>query len=171
MTTEKERKFSENWKASERALMFIAMKYEGRRLHDAEDLFQDTMLKAFKNFDKFDPKYKFSTWAGIIMRNTFIDKYRKVKDVHVSGLDTTDEMNICNTIPNGEYSKFMKSFDVDYLRKHSEEVLSEKLRKPYEMWAKSYQYNEISETLGLPIGTVKSYVHQAKTKIMETFPR
>ena len=52
MTTEKERKFSENWKESERTLMFIAMKYEGKRLHDAEDLLQDTMLKAFKNFDK-----------------------------------------------------------------------------------------------------------------------
>lgn len=165
------REFDKLCKENERSLMYMAMKYSNFHKENAEDLLQDTLLKAGRAFHSYKPDFKFTTWVGRIMRNRAIDEFRKSKDMNVSSLDTTDELNICNMIPNGEYSAFMDSFDIEYLRKHAKEVLSPKLLAPYEMWAQSMAYKEICAKLDLPMGTVKARVHEARSKIIETFPK
>jgi RNA polymerase sigma factor (sigma-70 family) len=168
---EKEREFTKLCEENKRSLMMSALNFEKNNKDNAEDLMQDTLLKAYKSFNNYKSDFKFSTWVRAIMKNNYIDRYRKNKDVKFSGLDTTDEMNICNIIPNGEDIKLFDSIHCEELMIHAERVLSDKLKKPFKMWLDSYAYKEISEEMDMPIGTVKNQIHLARTKIIETFPR
>lgn len=132
---------------------------------EAEDLLQDTTLKAHDNQDKYVDNVNFKGWIFTIMRNIFINNYRQtVRKATV--IDQTEDLyhlNVCQdsgfTTPEGSYavkeiSSVINSFEDD-------------LRQPFNMFVAGYKYNEISEKLGLPLGTVKSRIFMARKCLRE----
>ena len=132
---------------------------------DAYDLLQDTTLKALDNEDKYVDNVNFKGWVFTIMRNIFINNYRKgVRSATVidqtedlyhlnlpqeSGLDTPD-----GSIAAKEITSAIDSF-------------SDEFRIPFSMHVAGYKYNEIAEEMGLPLGTVKSRIFFARQRLQE----
>lgn len=134
---------------------------------DAADLMQDTMLKVLDNADKFTDNSNFKGWVFTIMRNIFINNYRRgVRTATI--VDTTDNLYHLNLSqdsgiesPEGSYgaaeiAAAIGEFPDDY-------------RIPFSMHVQGYKYAEIAEHMGLPLGTVKSRIFFARRKLQERF--
>ena len=132
---------------------------------DAYDLLQDTTLKALDNEDKYVENVNFKGWVFTIMRNIFINNYRKVvrsatiidqtEDLYhlnlpqESGLETPEGSFAANEITDA-----INSFSDDY-------------RIPFSMHVAGYKYNEIAEKMNLPLGTVKSRIFFARQRLQK----
>jgi len=132
---------------------------------DADDLIQDTFLKAITNKDKFDPATNMKAWVYTIMKNTFINKYRKETKVNTI-IDNTKDLYYLNNSNSSD----MATPDSDY--NHGELVkvideLQDDHRIPFQMHFQGYKYKEIAEALNLSIGTVKSRIFFSRKKLME----
>lgn len=133
---------------------------------DAHDLLQDTMLKALDNEEKYAEGTNFKGWLFTIMRNTFINNYRRgVRNATV--VDTTDNLYLLNlgesTIESPE-----ESYSATEISKAINEF-SDEYRIPFSMHLQGYKYNEIAEKMNLPLGTVKSRIFFARKKLQERF--
>lgn len=126
----------------------------------AQDLLQDTTLKALDNEDKYVDNVNFKGWIFTIMRNIFINNYRQnVRKATV--IDQTEDLYHLNisqdsglSTPEGSYavkeiSVALNSFSDDY-------------RIPFNMFVAGYKYNEIAEAMNRPLGTVKSRIFFAR---------
>lgn len=132
--------------------------------HLAQDIIQDTMLKAVLNINKFEPKAKFSTWLVKIATNVYRDYLRKNKfyELIEEGLADKGKQVEDTVISNYEYKEIMKII----------------LKLPYEKRAVfilkhyyGYKYEEISEIIDCPIGTVRSRLHNAVKYIIREIER
>jgi len=137
---------------------------------DAEDLTIEAFGKAFKNIDKYSPKFAFSTWLFKIASNNCIDFLRKKKGITIS-LNKVDE--------NGkEYEPsvadkgltpeegFIKNQKAQILRSVVKS-LKPRYRDLIELrYFQEYSYIEISEQLNLPIGTVKAQLFRSRELLM-----
>jgi RNA polymerase sigma factor (sigma-70 family) len=133
---------------------------------DANDLIQDTLLKAISNKDKFDPATNMKAWVYTIMKNTFINKYRKDTKVNMV-MDNTRDLYYLNT---SSIAEEVVAPDSEYTHGELEKVVSELQddhRIPFQMHFEGYKYKEIAETLNLSIGTVKSRIFFGRKKLME----
>ena len=130
---------------------------------EAQDLLQDTTLKALDNEDKYVDNVNFKGWIFTIMRNIFINNYRQtVRKATV--IDQTKELYHLNVsqdsgidTPDGsfaikEISAAITSFSDDY-------------RIPFSMHVAGYKYQEIAEKMQLPLGTVKSRIFFARQRL------
>jgi RNA polymerase sigma-70 factor, ECF subfamily len=133
-----------------------------RDSHDAEDLIQETIIRALTNEDKFQEGTNIRAWLFTIMRNIFINDYRKKSKRNVV-IDTTDNMYYLNasaTISNAGERSFVMNDIRNALMK-----ISNELRVPFMMHFKGYKYHEIAEQLNLPLGTVKSRIFFARKEL------
>lgn len=130
---------------------------------DAYDLLQDTTLKALDSEDKYVENVNFKGWIFTIMRNLFINKYRKeARSVVI--VDQSDDLYQLNfsqdsgfDSPEGainakEIQAAISSFSDDY-------------RRPFTLFISGYRYAEIAKQMNLPLGTVKSRIHQARIRL------
>lgn len=130
---------------------------------NAYDLLQDTTLKALSNEGKYVENTNFKGWVFTIMRNIFINNYRRqVRSATV--VDTTEDLYHLNlsqesglSTPEGsfaakEISEAIKNFTDEY-------------RVPFSMYIAGYKYNEIADKMGLPLGTVKSRIFFARKRL------
>ena len=163
--------FVKLWKENKNSLFTTSLSLEKNNKDNAEDLMQDTLLKAYKSFGKYSPEFKFTTWVRVIMKNTYIDKYRKVKDYYFNSLDTDEELSVSNKMTDNGYSKILYSMDYDDVIKFVDNEIPYRIQKSFKMWLENYSYKEISDEIDLPVGTVKSHVHMARTKIIKNFPK
>lgn len=132
---------------------------------DAYDLLQDTTLKALDNEDKYVDNVNFKGWVFTIMRNIFINNYRKVVR-SATIMDQTEDFYHLNLpqdsgfeTPEGsvaakEITAAINSFSDDY-------------RIPFSMHVAGYKYNEIAEKMNLPLGTVKSRIFFARQELQK----
>ena len=134
---------------------------------DAKDLLQETYLRAINNKDKFQEGTNIKAWLLTIMRNIFINNYRKKVKTRVL-FDSTDNLYFLNSGPNqignqGESNMFNEELNVIL------KELDESLRYPFIKHFEGYKYQEIADDMKLPLGTVKSRIFFArqdlKTKI------
>ena len=135
-----------------------------RNMHDAEDLIQETIIRALTNEDKFQEGTNIKAWLFTIMRNIFINDYRK-KSKRNTVIDTTDNLyylNASTTISNVGERAFVMNDIRNALMK-----ISNELRVPFLMHYKGYKYNEIAEQLNLPLGTVKSRIFFARKELKD----
>ncbi len=129
----------------------------------AQDLVQDTTLKVLDNESKYVDNVNFKGWVFTIMRNIFINNYRRqVRSATV--IDTTEDLYHLNlsqesglTTPEGsfaakEISEAIHSFAPEY-------------KEPFTMYVAGYKYSEIAEHMGLPLGTVKSRIFFARKRL------
>ncbi len=142
-----------------KALKPFALKLT-RDMEDANDLMQETVLKAFTNREKFTEGTNLKAWLYTIMKNTFITNYQRMvrKGTFV---DTTDNLHYINSsasiIENNAYTGFaLKDINLAI------EELDDVHKSPFMMHYRGFKYHEIADKLGIPIGTVKNRIHIAR---------
>jgi len=144
-----------------------------RSIDDAEDLIQETYLKAYKYYAKFSEGTNFKAWLFKIMKNTFINSYRKKKlqphrvdfdELH-EGLEQTllDRGEVQNPDPEAEF--IFSEMDTEV----RDAILS--LPHDYKMVIlladlEGFAYREIADILEVPVGTVMSRLYRGR-KMLE----
>ncbi len=136
-----------------------------RNVEDTNDLVQDTMLKALTYQDKFTDGTNLKGWLYTIMKNTFINNYRRMVKRNTF-IDQTDNDyyldSVSHSVKNDAEKKFMLN-DIE----QAIEALPPSLRKPFTMNTKGFKYHEIAEILHNPIGTVKTRIFVARRQLRE----
>ncbi|MDE6417788.1 MAG: RNA polymerase sigma factor [Duncaniella sp.] len=134
---------------------------------NAYDLLQDTTLKALDNEDKYAENTNFKGWVFTIMRNIFINNYRRATR-NATVVDQTEDLYHLNlsqdsglATPEGSYAA---SEITDAIN-----AMSDDYRVPFSMHVAGYKYNEIAEKMNLPLGTVKSRIFFARKKLQDRF--
>ncbi len=131
---------------------------------NALDLVQDTFLKAIQNQDKFVDESNLKAWIFTIMKNTFINNYRrKVRENTM--IDGTQELYYVNTTTDKGYISPESSYSENEINKAIDALHSD-YRAPFRMHFEGYKYEEIAEKLNLKLGTVKSRIFFARQKLM-----
>ncbi|MCK4663510.1 MAG: RNA polymerase sigma factor [Bacteroidales bacterium] len=135
-------------------------------VEDSHDLLQETFFKALKYRDKFIEPMNLKSWAYTIMKNTFINNYRRaVKSRTI--IDSTKELYYINIPQNSGFSSPDSSYSANELR-NGIEKLKKEFKVPFKMHIEGYKYKEIAEELNLPIGSVKSRIFFAREKLMSS---
>ncbi len=130
---------------------------------DANDLVQDTMLKAITYYTKFREGTNIKGWLYTIMKNTFINNYKKM--VRVSAFVVrADEISSANLMYSSTRNQGETKFVMDDLH-NALKKLPDTYLVPFNMYFEGYKYHEIAEHLDLPIGTVKTRIHVARQLI------
>lgn len=131
---------------------------------DAQDLLQETLLKAISNRHRFAEKTNLKAWLYTIMKNIFINNYRRAVKTNTI-VDNTKDLYFLN-IPQQSNSHAPESrySEREILKKI--ESLQEEYRIPFNMYFDGYKYKEIADYLDLPIGTVKSRIFLARRQLM-----
>lgn len=136
-----------------------------KNAEDAKDLYQETAYRAIHNRDKFRPETNFKAWTFTIMKNIFINNYRKKVKANTI-LDATDNTYF---IDNGLYVS-SNDGNRNILMKELQSMidsLEDSIRIPFVMHHEGYKYNEIAEMFNLPLGTVKSRIFFARKALKE----
>jgi RNA polymerase sigma-70 factor (ECF subfamily) len=134
---------------------------------DAEDLVQDTLLKAFRFYDKFEKGTNAKAWLFQIMKNSFINNYRK-NHREPDKVDYDDIQNFYETIKadevkskHSENDAFNNVLDDDIANALS--ILPDDFRTiVFLSDIEGYTYEEIADFMDCPIGTVRSRLHRAR---------
>lgn len=144
---------------------------------DAQDLLQDALLEAFRSFKKFQRGTYFEKWLYRIMTNTFIDRQRRAKRVgFVQSLDAPAP----GAGDEGEASgREIADWESDPARTALRDTLDEPLQQALECLqpefrmvlvlsdVEEFSYDEISEMMGTPVGTVRSRLHRARAAVKQ----
>ncbi|HOW40627.1 MAG TPA: RNA polymerase sigma factor [Bacteroidales bacterium] len=130
----------------------------------ALDLVQDTYLKAITYKDKFVDYTNLKAWVFTIMKNTFINNYRRnVKENTI--IDGTQDLYYINQPHDKGFISPESSFSEAEIEK-AIDSLSDEFRIPFRMHVNGFKYKEIADELGLKIGTVKSRIFFTRQKLM-----
>lgn len=129
----------------------------------AQDLVQDTTLKVLDNEEKYVDNVNFKGWVFTIMRNIFINNYRRqVRSATV--VDSTEDLFHLNlsqesglTTPEGSFAAKEISVAIN--------SFSKEYQVPFSMYIAGYKYSEIAEQMQLPLGTVKSRIFFARKRL------
>jgi RNA polymerase sigma-70 factor (ECF subfamily) len=129
----------------------------------AQDLVQDTTLKVLDNESKYVDNVNFKGWVFTIMRNIFINNYRRqVRSATV--VDTTEDLYHLNLSQESGLETPEGSFGA---REISDAInaFSDEYKVPFSMYIAGYKYSEIAEKMSLPLGTVKSRIFFARKRL------
>jgi RNA polymerase sigma-70 factor (ECF subfamily) len=144
------------------------LEYFAKRLtqneNDAQDLLQETYLKALIFRDKFVQTTNFKAWLFTIMKNIFINNYRR--NVRARTLiDTTDNLYHINSSSQSNSITPESELSEQEIQKAIDELVDDH-RIPFEMHTQGFKYKEIAEALDISIGTVKSRIFFGRKKLM-----
>lgn len=136
-----------------------------KNVEDAKDLYQETAFRALSNRDKFQPGTNFKAWIFTIMKNIFINNYRKKVKANTI-LDTTDNQFYLNSGAHATGNAAEGSIMLKELNRMVAD-LDDSIRVPFLMHFEGYKYQEIADELELPLGTVKSRIFFARKELKE----
>jgi len=158
--------FTTQLQSSESRLMAFAKKLT-RSYSDCQDLFQETVLKAFVNRHQYNEQDKFHSWIMAIMYNTFVSQYKRNKRRTELLKQNAEHCISCHTKYQGMpedkiYYREIKKIVVGIGKTSGEALL---------MYAKGFKYEEIAQHFQIPIGTVKSRITFARKKLHEAIER
>lgn len=127
---------------------------------DADDLASETIEKILRSKDKFDSRKSFRPWALTVMHNTYITQYNRRKCVPFTGMD--DDYSYASPL----------TAEQDMAISHILATVRECARKSVAiecviLYAKGYNYDEISKMLGIPKGTVMSRISNGRKMLRE----
>jgi RNA polymerase sigma-70 factor (ECF subfamily) len=146
-----------------------------RNKSDAEDLVQETFIKAWRSFHTFQTGTNLRAWLYRIMTNTFINKYNsKLRKPTETELDEVEELYLYKRLGSIDQSKLSSSAEDQMLElftddevKNALEELPETFRLPVLLSdVDGFSYKEIAEMLDIPLGTVMSRLHRGR-KLMQ----
>jgi RNA polymerase sigma-70 factor (ECF subfamily) len=144
----------------------FSLKLTGNK-SDANDLFQETVLRIICNAEKFKNNTNFKAWAMTIMRNLFINDYRR-KRIQATNFDSTSN----NFYLNSGYYSIENKGETKMAYKELLKMVSglpEIFQRPFWMSYTGYKYQEISEELNTPVGTIKSRIFFARRKLQTMY--
>lgn len=147
------------------SLRAFALKLTGNE-SDAYDLYQDTALRIMSNADKFHQGTNFKAWAVTIMRNIFINNYRK-KVRRGTILDQTPNNYYIDSGSNVQNMGEANAGYKELLKMVAR--LPEEFKRPFWMAYTGYKYDEIAEELDAPLGTIKSRIFFARRKLRNMY--
>ena len=130
---------------------------------DAYDLLQDTTLKALDNEDKYADNTNFKGWVFTIMRNIFINNYRRAGRA-ATVIDTTENLYHLNLSQDSGLDTPEGSYTAAEFTSAIAELPAE-YSVPFNMHVQGFKYNEIAEKMNLPLGTVKSRIFFARKQL------
>jgi RNA polymerase sigma-70 factor (ECF subfamily) len=143
----------------------------------AEDLAQETFIKVFNHLDKYNPAYKFSSWIFKIASNLAIDTLRRKQPATVS----IDGSRHAGTAAEIEATRItVESHDENPEEALESKQLGQEIEAAISLLRPEYRtaillrhvegrpYEEIAEIMGIPLGTVKTYIHRARGELRET---
>lgn len=134
-----------------------------QNMEDAKDLFQETAFRAMKNRDKFKAGTNLKAWLFTIMKNIFINNYRRTVKARVIN-DSTDNMYYLNSGKGSIDNRGDANVLIDEL-KTMVDKLEDNIRIPFLMHYQGFKYQEIADKFGLPLGTVKSRIFFARREL------
>ena len=145
-----------------------------RDREQAEDLAQETFVRVFNHIDRYDPKYKFSSWIFKIATNLTIDHIRK-KELATVSIDgsryavTADEIEASTISVASDDENPEELLEAKELGESIEEAIGG-LRAEYRTaillrHVEGREYQEIADIMGLPLGTVKTFIHRARNEL------
>ena len=147
-----------------------------RNRADAEDLVQDTFVKAWRAFDSYQQGTNLRAWLFRIMTNTFINRYNaRQRRPDETELDEVEELFLYRRIGAFDQSAFGMSAEDQTLQmftddevKDALEALPEQYRLPVLLSdVDGFSYKEIAEMLDIPIGTVMSRLHRGRKRMQK----
>jgi RNA polymerase sigma-70 factor (ECF subfamily) len=130
-------------------------------VEDTEDLLQETFIKVYVNLHRYSPEYTFGQWVYTIARNTHIDfERRRQEDISIdekfsapAAVAPSPEENLINLQQRTQIEHYINCLPEHYRRLFTMRFLED------------YSYDEISEKLHLPMGTVKTQIHRARERM------
>lgn len=132
---------------------------------DAKDLLQETFAKAITYREKYEANTNLKAWTFTIMKNTFINNYRRTMKANTT-FDHTDDLYYLNLNNPSTNENPDSQYSVKEIEKSINE-LTDEFRLPFIMHTQGYKYKEIADKLDLKIGTVKSRIFFTRKKLME----
>ena len=132
---------------------------------EAKDLLQDTTLKALDNEEKYIDNVNFKGWVFTIMRNIFINNYRRIVR-NQTIVDQTEDLYHLNLPQESGFDSPDSSFTIKEITK-AINGFSDEYKIPFSMHLAGFKYYEIAERMDLPLGTVKSRIFFARQRLQE----
>lgn len=132
----------------------------------ADDLVQDTLLKALTFRDKFREDINFNAWVYTIMKNTFINDYRRKIKERTMFDDSEDDFHLL--FSNDKVYPSPESFYITHEILQTINALKDEFKIPFKFFLDGYKYKEIAERLDLPLGTVKSRIFFTRKKLLKS---
>lgn len=156
--------FRKNLVGVQDELLRFAYKLTADR-EEANDLLQETSLKALDNEDKYMPETNFKGWIYTIMRNIFINNYRKIirEQTYV---DTTDNLYHLSLPQDSGFESTESAHDLKEMRRIVS-ALPKDYRQPFSMYVAGFKYREIADKMELPLGTVKSRIFFTRQRLQQ----
>jgi RNA polymerase sigma-70 factor (ECF subfamily) len=141
-----------------------------RNQQDAEDLVQETYLRAFRFFDKFQPGTNLRAWLFKILTNTYINRYRKqATEPRVDSLDDSEEFALYHHLDTEAASRggSVEAQALDHFAEEDIKAAIEKLPPQFRMAVvladvEGFSYNDIAEITGVKKGTVMSRLFRGR---------
>lgn len=131
----------------------------------SQDLVQETMLKALLYRDKYRTDTNLKGWLFTIMRNTYINQYRRLQRARTF-TDTTANLHFLQV--EDEHTFHRPESSAEYKEVWNRvNSLRDELLIPFKLHTSGYKYHEIAEHLNLPIGTVKNRIFHARKEIQK----
>ena len=132
-------------------------------MDDAKDLVQETYLKVLSSEDKYEDNTNLKAWMLTIMRNTFINNYRRRKRNNEVMSDNID-LNFLGTRTMQSSQKTDTNYYVKEINKQINTIHDEQ-RIPFELFLDGYKYKEIADKMNISLGTVKSRIFFTRKKL------
>lgn len=153
-------------------LYTIALNKTNRNYFEAEDLVQETFIKAYRAWHQFQQGTELKNWLATILNNTFINKYnKKKKDKAIDGLEELEDYQLADAQSIGSQKEL--ATEVAALKRLSSKEVNEAMRSLGEEFrdvvylaiVEEESYADIAARLEIPIGTVMSRLHRGKAKL------
>jgi len=143
---------------------------------DAEDLVQETYIRAFRFREQFTPGTNLKAWLFRILTNTFINQYRRrASQPETTELEAIDESALYHRMAGTTAASTSPDPEAELLNglvesevKEALEALPERFRTVMLLDVEGFAYKEIAEMLGIPIGTVMSRLHRARKSLQKS---
>lgn len=136
-----------------------------KNMEDAQDLLQETMYRALTNGEKYVEGTNLKAWLFTIMKNIFINNYRR-NSKRSTLIDTTDNMYFINAPNHIVFNQGDGNLVKEDLNR-AISSLNDEYRVPFMMHFEGFKYQEIAEDLALPLGTVKSRIFFARKELKD----
>lgn len=134
-------------------------------VEEAKDLTQETYYKALSNRDKFIDYSNLKAWTFTIMKNTFINNYRRAVKSNTT-FDNSKDLYLLNKTKESDIISPESEISFEQINQ-AIESLEDEYKVPFLMHVNGYKYKEIADELHLKIGTVKSRIFFTRKKLME----
>ncbi|UQA73410.1 RNA polymerase sigma factor [Sphingobacterium siyangense] len=129
---------------------------------EKEDLIQETWIRALKSIDNFVQHPKLMSWLYVIMKHTYINKYRKAKRT----TEIQDQYVVLESTNTIELNKGINKFMAEDIERAMNSLTAENY-EIFRLFLDGYKYHEIASYFDMPEGTIKTRIHMVRKKLQK----